>query len=244
MNIFSPLNDLIRLVYDADLTNLVYQLWPILNYTVLALFCLRYRRHYGFKAGQAIGTLAIVFVTGYAWMLLIGWAASGFTHFGDNNIVKGYCFFAIFTLIPARLFKLDKKAVLDFLAPACALTQVTGHLSCNFAGCCHGYPMKGGIWNVTVQDYLFPNQLLESLVALLVCLFCISRAKKGGYKPAGKIYPLFLVSFGATRFLLEFLRDNEKLFWGISELALWALLMVVVGAVWFAVCRIKAKKTA
>lgn len=84
-------------------------MWPVLNYTVLMLFCLKYRKHYALTAAKAIGSLAIVFVTGFAWMLLIGWAQTGFTRFGDNNIVKGYCFFAVFALIPAKLFKIDKK---------------------------------------------------------------------------------------------------------------------------------------
>ena len=242
MNIFTPLNHLIQYVFDAGLTNTLYWLWPILNYTVLMLFCLRYRRHYGLSKLQAIGSLAIVFVTGFLWMLLMGWAASGFTRFGDNNIVKGYCFFALFSLIPAKLFKLDKKVIWDFIAPACALTQVTGHLSCNFAGCCHGYPWKYGVWNIAVQDYLFPTQLLESLVALLVCLACIRYAKSSKYSADGKVYPFFLVSFGATRFFLEFLRDNEKLFWGISELALWAVLMVVVGIVWFWIVSFRTRR--
>lgn len=191
---------------------------------------------------KAIGSLAIVFVTGFAWMLRIGWAQTGFTRFGDNNIVKGYCFFAVFALIPAKLFKIDKKVVLDFIAPACALTQVTGHLSCNFAGFCHGYPWKYGIWNPVLHEYLFPNQFLESLVALAVCIACIRFAKKKDFRADGTVYPFFLVSFGATRFLLEFLRDNTKLFWGISDLALWALLMVVVGAVWLTAAKSSGKR--
>ena len=42
-----------------------------------------------------------------------------------------------------------------------------------------------------------------------------------------------LILFGSTRFLLEFLRDNEKLFWGISNLAIHAFIMFVVGVVWY-----------
>ena len=42
----------------------------------------------------------------------------------------------------------------------------------------------------------------------------------------------FFATVGYSRFLLEFLRDNDKLFLGISELALHALAMALIGAVW------------
>ena len=40
-----------------------------------------------------------------------------------------------------------------------------------------------------------------------------------------------LIIFGSTRFVCEFLRDNDKLFLGISNLALHALLMFIVGII-------------
>ena len=61
---------------------------------------------------------------------------------------------------------------------------------------------------------------------------------------SGRVYAMFLVTFGGTRFLLEFLRDNEKLFLGISSLALHALFMVLVGTVWLMVLYEKNQQTA
>ena len=43
---------------------------------------------------------------------------------------------------------------------------------------------------------------------------------------------MLLVTFGSTRFFLEFLRDDKKLVLGISNLAFHALFMTVVGLVW------------
>ena len=66
-------------------------------------------------------------------------------------------------------------------------------------------------------------------------------AKKQDYRVTGRMYPIFLLLFGGTRFFLEFLRLNCKVFWGVSDLALWALAMVVIGAVWLIVDRRKAR---
>ena len=67
---------------------------------------------------------------------------------------------------------------------------------------------------------------------MLIFIVCVILAKKKAYPVDGRMYPVFLILFGGTRFFLEFLRLNVKVFWGISVLALWALLMVVVGIVW------------
>lgn len=74
--------------------------------------------------------------------------------------------------------------------------------------------------------------LMTIFAALLIFLVCVILAKKKAYPVDGRMYPVFLILFGGTRFFLEFLRLNVKVFWGISVLALWALLMVVVGIVW------------
>jgi prolipoprotein diacylglyceryltransferase len=40
------------------------------------------------------------------------------------------------------------------------------------------------------------------------------------------------VMFGSTRVIWEFFRANEKLFWGLSELALWSIALTVAGVIW------------
>ena len=46
-----------------------------------------------------------------------------------------------------------------------------------------------------------------------------------------------LMLFGGTRFFLEFLRDNEKIFRGCSALAFHALLMAIAGAAAYSALR-------
>lgn len=132
----------------------------------------------------------------------------------------------------ARLLKDDWRRMLDFMTPAFPLTQAVAKISCCFVGCCFGYPAEHGIWNPIFSETLFPVQLLEAAVALAVCIACVMIAKKQDHRVTGRMYPVFLILFGGTRFFLEFLRLNPKRLWGISDLALWALLMVLVGTVW------------
>ena len=233
MNFLEPLNNLIKLAENAGMSQFVYEAWNVVNIAVVSIFCLIYRKHYDIKRSHAVLVPILMYLVGDAFILLLGWIAMGFQYFGSNNIVKGFSFFPLVGLLAAKIFKIEWKRLMDFCAPAFPLLQFTAHIACNFAGCCCGYPMEGGVWNPIWNKYLFPTQLLESLVSLLIFIACLIYAKKQNYEVTGKVYPFFLVTFGVTRFFLEFLRCNEKLFWGISELALWALLMVIVGTVWF-----------
>lgn len=244
MNIFAPLNNLIETVYQAGLSQTIYDAWNLVDFALIAVFCLIYRKHYGISRAKSVLIPFVIYVLSAVLIRLIGWAATGFTVFGPNNVVKGFSFFPLFGLLVAKMFKMDFKRIMDFTAPCFPMLQFIGHIVCVLPGCCYGYPMHNGIWNPDLQIYCFPNQFLESFVALLIVIACILIAKKNDYKVTGKMYPFFLITFGATRFFLEFLRDNDKLFWGISELALWALLMVAVGITWLLIDKYGKPKTA
>lgn len=233
MDIFAPLNRVIMALHDSGLSGILYQVWIVPIYVVVAAFCLVYRRHYGYGWFRSLVIPLMFLLSLNIFILLMGWALTGFTFFGQKNIVVGYPFVPLMAVGFARLLKDDWRRMLDFMTPGLPLTQVVAKISCCFVGCCFGYPMERGIWNPIFEQTLFPVQILEGLVALGVCVACAAVAKKQDYRVTGRTYPVFLILFGGTRFFLEFLRLNPKRFWGISNLALWALLMVVVGTIWF-----------
>ena len=226
------LNDLIRRIAEAGLSGTVYNAFHLVNIAALGVFVLWYRKKYSLSAGQALTALLLTYPLSYLWVLVITWVENGFQNFGANNIVRGFIYFPLIALLPAKLLHIEKERLWDFIAPCFAWAQAVAHLACPFAGCCHGYPSSWGLWNPVYKQILFPIQPLESLVSLLVCIICVAAAKREHYSGSGKIYPLFLVLFGSTRFFLEFLRDNNKVIGNISDLALHAALMLVVGVVW------------
>lgn len=162
-------------------------------------------------------------------MIVYAWAASGFQEFGGGNIVRIFVYYPIFLYPIYKLTGVKLCTLLDYISPGLALLQGLDHISCVFTGCCYGYAVPWGIWNIRVNEYLFPIQWVESVVSFLIFLFLMRKAEKDNYNGNGTIYALFLVLFGVTRFFLEFLRDNNKLFFGISDLAFHAAFMVVIG---------------
>ena len=106
--------------------------------------------------------------------------------------------------------------------------------------------MKNGVFNPSTANFekTFPNQPIEAIVALIIAYYIARREKKKGYKTDGLSIPIMLMLFGYSRFFLEFARDNEKLFWGISSLAIHALVCGITGTVsYFAVKKYRQTHT-
>jgi len=111
--------------------------------------------------------------------------------------------------------------VMDATAPSLALGHILGRIGCFINGCCYGkacdawfgfsYPDNYNVYGnpnlVPTSVKLYPVQLFEStmnLVILAVLLFFLNRMKK-----PGQVAGLYMIMYGVTRFLLEFLRGDN-----------------------------------
>ena len=229
------INNLIRYCYEKGWSDTIYTGGAMAAILFQFFFLIFYRKKYGFSLKQFIILFAISTPLQYFSMFFLAWVENGFQNWGANNIIRSFVYFPLFFALAAKAAKVPAGKVIDFAAPSQALNQAIGHFVCPVAGCCYGYACSWGIWNPILDRQVFPNQWLECLVALFVFIYLYRMAKRENYAGTGRVYAMFLVTFGGTRFLLEFLRDNDKLFFGISNLALHALFMVFVGTVWLIV---------
>ena len=225
------------------LNDLLYNIFFVAGGVALMIFCFANAKNYKVPLKKAIPFVVIVYTIAVAWMFFLFWAESGFQNFGGNNIVRIFVWVPLIAWPFCKLFKLDFKTMCDYLAPVVCVQHGVSHFGCIFGGCCYGYPWQYGVYNHELKYNTFPIQPIEALVAVAIVLFIWLREKKTGFKVTGGYYPLMLILFGYTRFLLEFARDNDKLFLGISNLAIHALIMGLVGTAWLAAQRqINAKK--
>ena len=241
---FQGINSLIKSCYDAGMSQTVYQSIVYFTFFVQFIFLFFYRKKCGISLKETILTVVIIYPFLYFWMLVVTWAELGFKNWGSNNIVRMYVWVPLVVFFFAKLLTLPSKTLDDFLAPSMALQQTVGHTVCPFAGCCNGYPCEWGIYNPVSEQCLFPNQWLECLVSLVILIVLLKYADHEGHKGSGKVFSMFMILFGSTRFLLEFLRDNEKVFFGISELAVHAALLALVGVYWLIDINEREKKKA
>lgn len=236
------ISDFLKYCYEQGWSNTIYDGIVIFAFVAQMVFLVFYRKKYDISLCKSILTVLLVYPVAYFWMLVLTWIENGFQNWGANNIVRLYVYIPLICIVAAKVLKIPSRKMIDYLAPSMALQQVIGHSVCPFTGCCQGYACSWGIWNPTTDERLFPNQWLECLVALIIFLYLYRLARRENYAGTGKIYAIFLVSFGGTRFLLEFMRNNDKLLLGVSNLALHALFMVLVGTIWLMVLYEKDKQ--
>lgn len=132
--------------------------------------------------------------------------------------------------------------VLDLMIPFLALGIGLGRLGCLFAGCCYGIPYEGFLalhfpdhpyCEAPAEVGLFPTQFLSLMLG--VGLFFLLRAWLHRRKFAGQIVLGFVMLYGLTRGLVEFLRGDEVRgvwFGGVlSTSQLIALIAIILAAI-------------
>jgi phosphatidylglycerol:prolipoprotein diacylglycerol transferase len=130
-------------------------------------------------------------------------------------------------------------ALLDLIAPALALGYAIGRCGCQLSGDGdYGKPWDGP-WamsypngTVPTDRTVHPTPVYETLaMGLGAWLLWQLRDRVR----AGVLFALYLVYAGAERFLVEFLRRNERTVAGLTDAQLESLVMLAVGAIWIAI---------
>ena len=234
------MNGFIEKVAELNLSKEFYDVFFALGFISVFLFVFFLGRKMNIKGWKITAVVLTVYPLAVLLMFVLYWLETGY--FGGNNIVRVFVYVPLIAYPISKLLKITFKDILAMVALGPVAVQGISHFGCLFEGCCYGYIQKWGIYNPMTGALHFPIQPIEAVTSLLIIFYLLHRAKKQNYVPDGQEYPLMLIIFGSTRFLFEFLRDNKKLFLGISNLALHALFMFVVGVIWLAVLKRKVEQ--
>ena len=148
------------------------------------------------------------------WRLLsLDFLRSGGVYYGGflGGLAAGYFLM--------RRYRLPFWKTSDAFAPGLAVGQAVGRQGCFAAGCCWGEPtalpwgVEFGeaahrITGVPTGVHLHPTQLYESLAALAIFLFLLWLHRRKRF--AGQVLLAYAVLYGATRFTIEFFRDDPR----------------------------------
>ena len=146
---------------------------------------------------------------------------------------------------PAGLYYAWRKGlgilrIADLVSPGIAYGLIFGRIGCFLNGCCYGEPttMPWGVIFPPARDYphphvpVHPTQLYEAIgsLAIWAILYWVVRPRTRRH---GEVLAWFLIQYGTLRFLLEFLRDDERgALLGIST-SQWIGIPLVALGVWF-----------
>lgn len=147
--------------------------------------------------------------------------------------------------ISVKVQKLPADIVCDCVAPSIALFHAFGRVGCFLSGCCYGVESPHGI---VFTDSLIesangvprvPVQLYEAAFELALFAALSVLLRKG--KLQGKLLPLYLVTYAAGRFVLEFLRGDEYrgFILGLSTSQFISIFVFIAAAAYFIFAPVK-----
>ncbi|HTZ90020.1 MAG TPA: prolipoprotein diacylglyceryl transferase [Alloacidobacterium sp.] len=157
---------------------------------------------------------------------------AGFAWFG--GLIAGI----LALLWQSRGAGLSKLGMLDLAAPAAAVGYGVGRLGCLISGDGdYGIPTKLP-WGMSFPNGLVPTTqrvhptpIYELIAALVIAWIIWRRSRPEDAKPAGEITGEYLVLSGVARFLVEFIRINPKIYWGMSNAQMASLGSILAGVV-------------
>lgn len=155
---------------------------------------------------------------------------AGFAWFG--GLIAGI----LALLWQAKGAGLSKLGILDIAAPAAAVGYGVGRLGCLVSGdgdygiptsLPWGMSFPNGL--VPTTQRVHPTPIYELIAALIIAWILWRRGRPETAKAAGEITGEYLVLSGIARFLVEFIRINPKLYWGMSNAQVAAIGSAIAG---------------
>ncbi len=171
------------------------------------------------------------------------WFQAGFAWFG------GLLFGIAALMWQGRSLKIGSVRMLDLAAPAAAIGYGIGRIGCLTSGDGDYGVNTTHWWGVHIKDSALdppqpnPPGLLVEPTPVYELLFGLALGwylwKRGGGRrlPLGQLTGEYLLLSGVGRFLVEFIRRNEKIYFGLSNAQVAALLTCVVGGALIAFAR-------
>ena len=105
-----------------------------------------------------------------------------------------------------------------------------GRIGCLVAGCCRGIPWDGPL-AITYADGIprHPAPLYEMAFNIAFGFLLLTLYRR--HILFGRLFALYLVGYGTFRFLIEFIRETAKPYYGLSAYQLLCVAMVIVGSI-------------
>ena len=221
----------VRLIYFKEVMYRMDILVKVNWYMLLCIFIsisvwwMLLRNRLGIKWYQAILLGAVETFFGAVAAKILALAEVGF-NLSIAPAVRWYGAVWILPLVAYVLAKIYKKKATPFVdatGVVAAIALICVRVFCIADGCCGGFAVvRGG-------DFTWPIREVEMLFCLIFILAYWKRVYEG--RSFGQVYPMYMISYGIVRFLIEWLRDEFTGNIGIFHLAhIWSVITIVIGA--------------
>lgn len=129
----------------------------------------------------------------------------------------------VFYLLLSKCLKIKKSTAFDVFAVAIVIRLILGRIDCMIDGCCQGtlIPFLNGV--------RWPIREIEICYYIIFIVIFAKKIILG--KTYGQVYPIYLLTYGVLRFILEWVREEYVGNVGSLHSAhIWSLIAIAVGA--------------
>ncbi|MBO4904155.1 MAG: prolipoprotein diacylglyceryl transferase [Lachnospiraceae bacterium] len=136
----------------------------------------------------------------------------------EGFVVYGGILTGIATIyVYCRIKKLDFLNYLDLFAASVPINQALGRIGCLLAGCCYGRQTESSFSLVFPEGccapphvHLIPTQPIMAAGNFVIFVILVVLWLKGYHRIRGLMTSLYLIMYSIGRFLIEFIRDDER----------------------------------
>jgi phosphatidylglycerol:prolipoprotein diacylglycerol transferase len=163
-------------------------------------------------------------------------SASGLTFYG------GLILSIVFIFIYCRVKKLSMLRIFDLMAPAAMLGYGIARIGCHLSGDGdYGCAVNGTFWEFLGYSYekgtvptahgvlVHPAPLYELVAAVIIFIFLWRIRKK--VKFTGQLFAYYLILSGFERLLIEIIRVNPRIIFGLSQAQIIAVITISAGLI-------------
>jgi len=146
----------------------------------------------------------------------------------------------IIIIIYCKYKKLSVLMIFDSMAPAAALSYGVARIGCHLSGDgCYGISVNGTFWEFLGYGYskgiiptalgelVHPTPIYELAAALIIFSVLWLLRKKMQYN--GQLFYYYIFLTGIPRLLVEFIRRNPKVIFGLTQAQIVSILMIIFG---------------
>lgn len=188
---------------------------------LVLVFSIAQSKRYGLQLWQAVVMAICINAFGIVGVYLLGFIQSGFDSF-NTSFMGALIFTPVFLATVAKLFKINVLEGISFSAVPIASMGACMKIGCFFAGCCGG---------ITINGNVFPVQLLESFISIIiVAALLIIQKKTDNLK---LLFVWYMLMYSVTRFFVEFLRNSAKnlLFLSIGQVTAVIVCLIAITSI-------------
>lgn len=195
--------------------------------------CIQGRRT-GCKLWKILPLTAVLTVFELLGTMILFYVENGY--FAGMSYYGGILLMPLFNVIVAKIFCIPYVDLMDMCGAAAGGMLAIMRLQCAYFGCCNGI-------DINISDtcsFAFPSPIVELVTVLILMYIVLCLGKYEKYQ--GKLFPIYLILYGSTRFVLNWFRaGNEPYVWILPPGNFWSLVAIVIGIIWIMLKNHKVK---